>query len=277
MKTSQNPIKKYKILFIIALFVRRYFLKLINRKSVKLSVEEKSILITLKKDGIVVIPNYFTLNECGLMKDEFDKYVENHSIYCIENENRIFGIERLSSKVAKIFSNDQTSFKVCEAYLGEEMTLQATMAAKIEFKEEIEYGSGGSWHRDSFSRQIKSIAYLTDMDDDNGPFMYIKGSHKFRNIIKVLLKLKRKKNNANNARYTKQDMKKALDILDEKIEYFPCSAGTLILADIRGLHTTRYLKGGFAYSIFNYYIAKTDDSKSSGIRKIADECVSIKN
>jgi hypothetical protein len=142
------------------------------------------------------------------------------------------------------------------------------MSAKIKYKEGTQYGSGGCWHRDSFSKQIKSIAYLTDMTEKNGPFMYIKKSHKMKSILKSIFLLKRG-TFVGNQRYSDSEIESVKKIFKEDVTYFPCGKGTLILADIRGLHTTRFLKGGYAYSIFNYYIAKFDNSKRSEIIQLA--------
>jgi len=268
----QKFLKVNRFAFVTALFVRLFIVKLFKRKKVELSDEEVKILDTLKRDGIVVIPNYFSSDDCITMRKEFDTFVDKHSLYCPEHERRIFGIDKLSDRVRNIFSSDSLSWKVCEAYLGEEMILQTTMSARIDYKEGIEYGSGGSWHRDSYSRQIKSIAYLTDMTEENGPFMYIKGSHKFFNIVKDILNRRQKP--ANFSRYTDTEIEIYTKRFKENITYFPCKAGTLILADIRGLHTTRYLRSGFAYSIFNYYIAKYDDNfKNSDLGQIESKCI----
>lgn len=266
-------IRRSKILFSLAFIYRNLLVKFLNKKSTNLTPDESEILKTLKRDGIVAIPNHFSKDQVQIMRDEYDRYVDKHSFSCEEKERRVFGMDKLSPQVKSIFSDDNFSRNVCQAYLEEEMVLQSTMSARIDYEEGIEYGSGGSWHRDSFSRQIKSIAYLTDMTDENGPFMYIKGSHTIPSILKVLFKLHRKDKSASERRYTNEDIEEVSKILGKEISYFPCEKGTLVLADIRGLHTTRYLKGGHAYSIFNYYIAKTDHNPEGGIMEIEKKCI----
>jgi len=277
MNKIRYYLQKSTLLFILAIFLREFVIKFFNRKYHKLSNEEIDVLKVLKRDGIVVLPNYFSTKECELIRDEYDKYVSEHSIPCVENERRIFGINKLSDVTNRIFSQDKFSKNVCETYLGESMVLQTTMVSRIDYSENDRYGSGGSWHRDSYSRQIKSIAYLTDMDDENGPFMYIKGSHKFLSIARLMLKLRSYNKRASETRYTDSDMEKARCFLSKKETLFTCSKGTLILADIRGLHTTRFLKSGHAYSIFNYYIAKFDHDKNGSIMKDEERCLKKTN
>lgn len=270
----RDLIKKNKMLFSLAFLYRNLVISFLNRKKTVLNQSESEILKTLKKDGIVVIPNYFSDEQCEILKAEYDQFVSKHSFFCEENERRIFGMDKLSPEVKKIFSDDELSNRICEAYLGEEIFLQSTMSARIDYVQGVQYGSGGSWHRDSFSRQVKSIAYLTDMTDDNGPFMYIKGSHKLWSILKVLFSLKRAHKAANYQRYSDDDILKIQDILGSEVSYFPCKKGTLVLSDIRGLHTTRFLKQGFAYSIFNYYIAKKDHNPKGFIKEVERKCLS---
>jgi len=167
------------------------------------------------------------------MKIAFDEIHSNHAMYCRENENRVFGMNKLSDDVDEIFSKNKLAFDVCEVYLKEKMVLQTTMSARIDYCETSKYGSGGSWHRDSFSSRIKSFAYLTDMDEQNGPFMYIKGSHKKSDIIKLILNHDRVNGNPSSNRYTDLEMESLIEDLGYEISYFPCPKGTLVLAVIR--------------------------------------------
>jgi hypothetical protein len=269
-------IKSSKILFTLALCYRNFAVKITSniKSKKKLNPKQMEILKTLKSDGIVVVPGYFSSDECKTMKSEYDTLLLNHSFECPkENERRVFGMDQLSVEVKRIFSDDTLSWEVCEYYLNEKMKLQTTMSARIDYGSGVRYGSGGSWHRDSFSRQIKSISYLTDMTDDNGPFMYIKGSHKMANILKLIWS-DSKNIPPGETRYTDSYIDKAQKILGKDISYFNCNAGDLILADIRGLHTTSKVKKGYAYSIFNYYIAFKDHKENGSIMKVVRDCIS---
>jgi len=270
-----NYIKRSKILFSLALIFRMLTLKRLRGAGFRhnLSPKEKEILKTLQEDGIVVIPGYFSQTECSVLRSEYDLFAPTGSLYCPnENEKRVFGMDRLSDKIKSLFSEDKVAWKVCESYLGEPMRLQTTMSARIDFKEGVKYGSGGSWHRDSFSRQVKSFSYLVDMTSENGPFMYIKGSHKLLNILKVIWS-NFENTPAGNTRYSDQYIVNAQKVLNQEIVYHTCKAGDLILADIRGLHTTSKVQKGYAYSIFNYYIASRDHQQDSSAMKSSEACV----
>ena len=140
---TKNWLIANRFTFSLAVLIRNFFIPVFLKKPKnQLNRSEREILKRLKKDGIVVIPNYFSEDECTIMKSEFNKYVDNHSIYCKENEFRVFGIEKLSKEVERIFTNDIMSWKICEEYLGEKMSLQSTMMAEILFKKDVKYGSG---------------------------------------------------------------------------------------------------------------------------------------
>ena len=50
-------------------------------------------------------------------------------------------------------------------------------------------GSGGGWHRDNtILKYPKAMIYLSDVNDSNGCFEYIKGTHNIKGIINLLFK-----------------------------------------------------------------------------------------
>ena len=59
--------------------------------------------------------------------------------------------------------------------------------------------------------------------------------------------------------------------MDEEITYFTAPKGTLVLADVRGLHTGMPIKKGHRYSVFNYYIAKSSHQPNNEIEKLAKD------
>ena len=89
-------------------------------------------------------------------------------------------------------------------------------------------------------------------------------------ILKVLKELKNKKK-ANDPRYTNEEIEEILKICNQEITRFTAPKGTLVLADIRGLHTGMPIQKGHRYAIFNYYIAKKSWTGNSNIDKLANE------
>jgi len=257
-------IKNYKLLFTSVLYIRDFLPKFYSSPSS--NEEYQEILRKLKEDGIVVIPNFYTHDECNEMVDEYEKLQSEYGKN-FRNDRRVFGIERLSETFRKYHFSANLPRDIGAEYLGDELVLQTTMAAKITPDPSTALGSGGGWHRDSFSRQFKAIAYLDDVGMDNGPFMYIKGSHKLKNIKRVVFGLK--DHTPGDYRYSQQEIEQIITLLDSPISYFTAPKGTLILADVRGLHTGMEIKRGHRYAIFNYYIAKSFHQKDSSVESLA--------
>jgi len=247
-----SAIKRNKYLFSLGLLCKGFKA---NRIKVKLDDKGRTALASLKQDGVAVIPDFFTAEQCTDFIDVYNSIHLDSSI-TKSNDKRIFGIQHLSALHKQLFTNEHFFQDVAEAYLGEEVILQTTMAAKITATEDAEYGSGGCWHRDSFSRQFKAVVYLNDVTLEGGPFQYIKGSHKLGSIFKVLFNLNRK-GEPNNSRYNQAEITKIENICNQKATPLLADRGTLILVDIRGIHTGKLITKGSRYSIFNYYIAKS--------------------
>ena len=93
---------------------------------------------------------------------------------------RILGSEELSENIKKFGNNKQLN-KLANAYYAVPACNGFTLAGKM-ITTGHEYGSGGAWHRDSYLRQFKSLIYLNDVTEDNGPFQVIIDSHKAEQI-----------------------------------------------------------------------------------------------
>ena len=65
-----------------------------------------------------------------------------------------------------------------------------TMANRVTFSSNNN-GSGNGWHKDAYRKQFKSILYLNNVDNNNGPFQLLKKSNKILNLIKVAIKLQK--------------------------------------------------------------------------------------
>ena len=257
-------VKSNKYLFSLALAIKEKKLK--KNSYIGLNKDESKLVENLKTDGVAVIPNFFTADECTQMIDAFEALDEKYAKY-YNNDKRIYGIEKLSAVFKNKFHDNEMFKKIGEAYIGDKLILQTTMAAKIVPDDTAVFGSGGAWHRDSFSRQFKAIAYLDDVNINNGPFMYIKGSHTMENINKVLFQLKGH-TPPSNFRYTDDEIERISTILGQEVTYYTAPKGSLVLADIRGIHTGMPIKEGHRYAVFNYYIAESFHQANNHIEQL---------
>ncbi len=207
---------------------------------------------SLLNDGFYVIQNFINGDELKNHIKDFDNLMSDKNIPKVvtSSDNRIYGVERYTDNFItdkqKIFMSE---FNSNAKYFDDNVYF--TLAGEItDGKGNL--GSGGGWHRDSpFTNQFKTILYLSDVDDNNGPFQYVKASHKrskYKEIKKVL-----KSYSYNQNRFTNDEV----DTLKENINDFDvCTfngkAGDLILVNTRGLHRGAPLLKGKRKAVTTY-------------------------
>lgn len=236
------------------------FRDLINKKHFDESPEMKIILDELRENGLVVIENFFEVEKCELYQKEInDKIVEYKDKVWEDSTGsdiRVWGGEDVSEKF-KTYHSDNFLHQLCERYLETTIENLITLANRTDFKEG-NLGSGGGWHRDdAYHSQFKSIVYLSDVNEKNGPFTYLLGTHKTDNLFDVGLDDKVKKYDF---RLDENFIEKVKELGYKEVK---CVAkkGTLILADTRGIHRGTPLLEGKRYTMFNYFYPKAHINK----------------
>ena len=113
-------------------------------------------------------------------------------------------------------------------------------------------GSGSGWHRDSpITNQFKTILYLSNVNDSNGPFEYIKGSHTYDKMLKVNQHLNKA---LNKRRFSDEEIELLVkDNVVLKPERFLAPQGTLIFVNTRGIHRGAPLKEEKRYALTRYH------------------------
>jgi len=174
----------------------------------------------------------------------------------VDTDRRIMGAERISPLIHDEVSNHSDILKLSEYYLSSSLHLQMTMAAKLEFAVG-NLGSGQGWHRDSYSRQIKSMIYLSDVGHANGPFEYLEKSHMYINIMREL-KLKKEQNKWNTyTRFSDNFVQEYRQKYNLKAKKICAPKGTILIFDSRGVHRGSPIQDGSRYAVTNYFIKKT--------------------
>lgn len=228
--------------------------KLFRKKYELLDSSFEKILANLRKSGFYVWENFYTPDECDSLCSEIDQKIEEHSanIWRDENDadNRIFGAEKVSDSIRK-FNTDERLTNLACTYLEAETVPYLTMAGRIRSKEGQNLGSGQGWHRDTvYIQQFKSIIYLTDVNENNGPFQYLEGSHAKSTIFEF-----NKKYGIGIGQNRISDKEVDAIVQDENYPLVEFSAlkGTMILADTSGIHRGKPLLDGDRYALTNYF------------------------
>lgn len=244
-----------------------YFLKIIREKAsfelIKIknkepfifNLEVQSIISQIRENSFAVVPNFYSEQECAILRDEVDRLIEKRKA---ENnlwtdpsgsDNRCFSAEDDSQMIAEYYNNPFL-LSVAENYFGGKIGNSNTLASRINYSEG-NIGSGQGWHRDGINFQFKAMVYLCDVEIVNGPFQIIKGSHKLGRILRSTAIMN---GEALNTRFSDEQVKRLIDKYPDDYKVLMAKAGTLVFADTSSIHTGMPLgEGGSRYALFNYY------------------------
>jgi phytanoyl-CoA dioxygenase PhyH len=219
----------------------------------RLRTDADGLIRRLSADGIAIVENYWPAEKCAAGRAEIDRliatYPEAVRRYSGESDKRMFGVESVSPLLAE-FHDDPFLSGIGEASGGLALYNFVTLGARIDGTPENN-GSGDGWHRDAYGFQFKSILYLSDVDDSNGPFEYLTGSHKqWRAALDTALG---NLPGAPNTRYEPAAIKRMQTHFGLRSRQYPSQAGTLILAVTSGIHRGKPLLHGTRYALTNYY------------------------
>ena len=217
--------------------------------------KNNNILNEINKNGFYIIDNFFSEDKCNKIKEKIDNFINSGSklIYFDEkiSDSRIYGSEFIDRDISE-YKDNKLIREICSDYLKCEVDCLMTMANRIVFKKDNE-GSGGGWHRDSIYRQFKSILYLENVENVNGPFQFIKDSNKFwkklshTNILKKKINDTRFKNDEIDSLINKKNLQK-MSLVGKK--------GTLILVDTSLIHRGSPIQNEKRYALTNYLYPK---------------------
>lgn len=221
----------------------------------KLNEKEKGLLEEIQKNGYIVLPDFFNKEFCQICMEEMDSMYENKKEFVHEDDygdSRIFGAEELSEHIKKFYDHPLLN-KLANTYSAVATCCGFTLAGRIKATGN-EYGSGGPWHRDSYFRQFKSLLYLTDVNENNGPFQIIRGSHKHDQIMEDS-----KSGNLESMQCTfpQETVDKILKDDPSRLDTLTAKAGTVVLVDTSAIHRGTPLKEGIRYALTNYFFEKT--------------------
>ncbi len=212
------------------------------------SDENRAILEEIRENSFCVKPNFVSAEFCQKCIEEFERLTREFPSYVHHGEDqRLFGVEHVSTHIRQ-YSNDASLFELANAYTGYRNSLFCTLANKIFYRPEQKLGSGGDWHRDVFMPEIKTILYLSDVGEDNGPFQILAGSHVRSRIIEDM-KLA-------DLRFLQNRVDNQANLLIEhdpsRFKSLTGKAGTLLLFDASAIHRGAPLRSGVRYALTNY-------------------------
>jgi len=210
---------------------------------------------TVRRDGICVVKDFLPADVCEELRAGIDQLLVAHPSAIHTDDLR--ADERLylggvpPAPFGSVFSDTQL-LSCAAAALGANPIALATLANRLR-DVPGNLGSGGGWHRDSFTNQFKAIIYLNDVTDHTGPFQYILRSHRLRGMIRDQ---KTARLGISQSRICDDQIERITAGHPDRLFSATGKGGTLILADTTGLHRGKPIAHGVRYALTNYYYAR---------------------
>lgn len=215
--------------------------------------ENAKKIFLLQKTGVCIEPGFMSPELCREYIHKIDTMISDGSVNVWQDDsaadNRIYFIDTIDSDFCDFYENKRIR-SVLRDYIGIENPVGMLLAAKINFQDG-NVGSGGGWHRDSpVTHQFKAVCYLNDVNNENGPFQYIKASHTKFNVIKNYVN---KVFKPGQYRFTEQEVERYLQKNDAEVDSITGAAGTLVYADTKCIHRGKPVESGTRYVLFCYF------------------------
>jgi Phytanoyl-CoA dioxygenase (PhyH) len=210
-------------------------------------------LVDVRRSGLCVVHGYLSASACARLRAEVADQMKHHAGRVIVDargaDHRLFLGPTPPGGLGTIF-DDPLLVEAARGVLGGEVTNVALLAGWIRARPKNR-GSGGGWHRDSYTNQFKAMLYLTDVDERSGPFQFILGSHrtaaKARDDRRMGLEMGRRPRIPNKA------VRRLIDSEPERLTTVIAARGTLILVDTTGIHRGMPIARGERVALTNYY------------------------
>lgn len=231
----------------------RYSAEIQRARNAVYSADKRDILEQVRTTGFAVIEGYWSAQRCADAIAEMDACMREHpTAIHRRTDERVFGLELLSP-AAKSFHDDPFLLGLADEYVGYPNTVVFTMGNRIAPGADPKLGSGGDWHRDGFLPELKTMIYLTDVAEENGPFGYYERSHRARTIVADMGRLglpfqEARVHQAVNGFSASESSRRRL---------LTGRAGTLLAFDTRGIHTGSPIRKGVRYALTNYIGARS--------------------
>lgn len=213
--------------------------------------KHKELLHTLDRDGIAIIPSFVSKESCEKMIEALDPIFakmreedEKKGVGVGERKTIRAWFVNKSAPVTQEFFDNPFLEEVAKAYIDPRAYVYR-LEAELRDNTNVPFQQGDLPHFDDWRVRFKFFLYLTDVTIENAPFAFVKGTHKDADWKhKKNLEYERDGETGAYGHYFPQE----INALKKQIPYeeLVCTgtAGTLIIADFRGIHRGTPLKSG---------------------------------
>ncbi len=216
----------------------------------RLTEKQREIAERFKRDGYAITNIQELLSETD--KDLFSEIQARFETKMgnattsrnkVNVKNALTGAETLKLDLKDPFVKlalQETILDIISEYLGmwpilQDITVNQTVVIPDELDPKVAHNA--FWHRDSHDLKIpKAFLYVSDVDEDCGPFFFLRGSQRGGPLEKLYGQMRPKGNQP------ELDGIK-VDLPQSEIIQMLGKAGTVIFADVAGLHKGGHSKG----------------------------------
>lgn len=220
-----------------------------------------SVVDELRKQGWALVKDYLSAEYCRSITVFIDELIAAASSGLQEEyagaEHRLFGAETRSPKIAQFF-DDAFLRDVAEQYMGTQIVNICTLANKS-LPANSKRHKVDRWHRDSFGRQIKAIAYLVDVDETSGAFEFLTGSNQLGRIVSDI-----RSAGLSAFQWRISDEEVASMCAASEARRFPLVGprGSVVFVDTSVIHRATPVLRNSRYALTNYYVERARYRKS---------------
>jgi hypothetical protein len=212
---------------------------------------------SLFRNGCAVVPNFLPADVCAQLVEQGRRTIaeqpQHVSLESNNSDKRIYGVDRLIPDF-RLLPATQALDDCAKAFYRVDDIDYFQMLGNITYTES-NLGSGGGWHRDSpYSHQFKFILYLSDVEATNGPFQYIKGTHSAKAVLRYSSRCSFP---LSQYRFSQREVNTILEDPTYELADITGQAGTLLIADVKGLHRGKPLEVGERWATTRYYFKGT--------------------
>lgn len=188
--------------------------------------------------------------ECEDLKRGWGEFIapNNIKLWCDDHvsDQRVFYAENVNEAI-KTFGVD-IDFQNMAQYVNKKKSeLKTTLFNRTQFVEGNK-GSGGGWHRDGiYGHGFKTLLYLTDVNEKNGPFEYIPRSFHWSHHLRYATRV-------DQYQYSSEEIDKLLlKTTEVKVKTITGKKGDLVIFNTNGIHRGRPIQSGVRCAITNYF------------------------
>ncbi len=249
----KNWIYRNPLLFPAA---RREHFKRYNQDPSLTNMKEE--LAILQRDGVIAIPGFFDEETTRRMVSEVEPALEQLKAGTFTGKNRtlreerygvyrMWDIDTICPATRALFDHAGIE-SLARAYISKDATSYQKMGELRPDPKRVSIADHP--HIDDWKMRFKSFLYLTDVGPEQAPFRYFVRSHRDAPWRRTL-EARYYREGSNGGYLNERERSFVPQMYEEKI--FTGKAGTLILADLRGLHRGTPLVHGKRITLVNYF------------------------